>query len=347
MTKRRGCDMVDGQAMTTADDPHHGFSPLDDEAYEWMAHFTGGQASRSDLAALRRWISRSQAHAEAFERVSRTWASLGPVGETLSALGVISRQVPRQVVENSASSSLTMGRRAFLGGALAASAAGAAAIAMAHPPLDLWPSWSELAAEYRTTTGEQRKITLADRVSIDMNTRTSIALRAGTQTEIIAGEALITAGVQAEEPFILLAADGIIAAADARFNVRVEGRTAWISCVTGKVEVEQRSSAVSLPAGQQVHFSPAGMGRSVGVDAAAISAWQSGIIIFQSTPISDVVVEVNRYRPGHIILTNNELGRRLFNARLRIENIGRVVGQIEQAFGARATMLPGGIVLLG
>lgn len=332
--------------MTTADDPHHGFSPLDDEAYEWMARFTGGQASRSDLAALRRWILRSQAHAEAFERVSRTWTSLGPVGETLSALGVISRQFPHHM-KAAASAGPVIGRRALLGGALAASAAGAAAVVMARPPLGLWPSWSELAAEYRTTTGEQRKITLADRVSIDMNTRTSIALRAGAQTEIIAGEALITARAQAEEPFILLAANGRIAAADARFNVRVEDRTAWISCVTGKVEVEQRSSAVSLPAGQQVHLSPAGMGRSVGVDAAAISAWQSGIIIFQSTPIIDVVAEVNRYRPGRIILTSTDLGRRLFNARLRIENIGRVVGQIEQAFGARATMLPGGIVLLG
>jgi transmembrane sensor len=240
-----------------------------------------------------------------------------------------------------------MGRRAFLGGALAASTAGAAAIVLARPPLDLWPSWSELAAEYRTMTGEQRQITLADHISIDMNTRTSIALRAGTEAEIIAGEAMISAAPHAAEPFTLLAAGGRIAAADARFNVRVEGRAAWVTCVRGKVEVEQRSAALSLPAGSQVLFSPAGLGPSVAVDAAAVSAWPSGIIIFHSTPISEVVAEVNRYRPGRIILTNNDLGRRLFNARLRIENIGRVVGQIEQAFGARVTTLPGGLVLLG
>jgi len=338
--------MVNGKVMGTSNDPHPGFSPLDDEAYEWVARFIAGQASRSDLAALRQWVARSQAHAEAFERVSRTWTSLGPVGETLSAVGVISRQFPHRV-KTAAPATPGMGRRAFLGGALAASAAGAAAVGIARPPLDLWPSWSELAAEYRTVTGEQRQITLANRVSIDMNTRTSIALHASAKAEIIAGEAMISAASDAAEPFTLWAADGRIAATDARFNVRIEGRTAWVTCVTGRVQVEQRSAAVSLPAGQQVIFSPAGMGRSVAVDAAAVSAWQSGIIIFQSTPVSDVVAEVNRYRPGRIILTNNELGRRLFNARLRIENIGRVMGQIEQAFGARVTTLPGGIVLLG
>ena len=83
--------MVNGKVMGTSNDPHPGFSPLDDEAYEWVARFIAGQGSRSDLAALRQWVARSQAHAEAFERVSRTWTSLGPVGETLSAVGVISR----------------------------------------------------------------------------------------------------------------------------------------------------------------------------------------------------------------------------------------------------------------
>src|SRR5262245_27353458 len=129
--------------MSTSNDPHPGFSPLDDEAYEWMARFIGGQASRSDRAALRQWVATSQAHAEAFERVSRTWASLGPVGETLSAVGAISRQFPYHV-KTATPANPGMGRRAFLGGALVASAAGAAAVVMARPPLDLWPSWSEL-----------------------------------------------------------------------------------------------------------------------------------------------------------------------------------------------------------
>lgn len=82
-------------------------------------------------------------------------------------------------------------------------------------------------------------------------------------------------------------------------------------------------------------------------DPAFVTAWQGGIVIFHSTPVAEVIAEVNRYRSGKIILTNDALGRERFSARFRIENIERVIGQIEQIFGARATALPGRIVLLG
>jgi transmembrane sensor len=113
------------------------------------------------------------------------------------------------------------------------------------------------------------------------------------------------------------------------------------------VRVEQRTLTVPLSAGQQVNYSGDGMGQPVKVDPASVTAWQDGVVVFEATPIAEVIEEVNRYRPGKIILTNSALGRRLFDARLRIENIGNVVRQIELAFGARATELPGGIVLLG
>lgn len=327
------------------DDSRHGFSQLDDEAYEWVARFAGGHASRVDLAALKRWMARSAAHAEAFERVSRTWESLGPVGQKLAAAGVVSRQFPQQ--HETKAVRFSSGRRAFLGGALAASMAGVG-VMVARPPLELWPSWSELAADYRTNAGEQRQITLADDISIDMNTRTSLAVnRASAEAQLITGEAMVATPPKALAAFTLLAADGRIVATNARFNVRVEGPSARVTCVAGDVRVEQRAAILALPAGQQVLYSADGIGKPVTVDPVTVAAWQNGIVIFQSTPITEVIAEVNRYRPGRIIVTNKELGRRLFNARLRIENIGRVVAQIEQAFGAHATELPGGIVLLG
>jgi transmembrane sensor len=148
-------------------------------------------------------------------------------------------------------------------------------------------------------------------------------------------------------PFTLLVADGRIVATEARFNVRIDDRAVCVTCIAGKVQVEQRTSTMSLPAGQQVLYSDQGMNQPIAVDPAVVVAWHDGIVVFESTPVSDVVVEVNRYRPGKIMLTNRELGRRLFDARLRIENIGNVVRQIELTFGAHATELPGGILLLG
>lgn len=332
--------------MTDIFDDQRDFSSLDREAYEWVRRFEAGTAGQADLAALKRWSVQSSAHQEAFDRVSRAWKRLGPVGRELAA------EEPalsgRQVAERRPT---RIGRRAFLGGAFAAAATGAAVIVV-RPPFGLWPSWSELTADYHTGTGEQRRITLANStVAVEMNTRTSIAVGstgAGTgRIELIAGEAMFSATPKAAESVMVLAADGRITTRDARFNVRLDGRSICVTCLEGEVQVERHAMALSLPAGRQVTYSDTGIGRTAEADPAMVTAWRDGLVIFRSTPIADVVSEINRYRPGRVILTNAALGRRRFNARFRLADIDQVVRQIEQVFGARVTMLPGGIVLLG
>src|SRR5262249_18298289 len=146
-------------------------------------------------------------------------------------------------------------------------------------------------------------------------------------------------------PVTVLAADGRAVAADARFNLRFgDPRSVCVTCLDGQVQVKRLGAILQLQAGQQVVYSDQGIGSVVAIDPAAITAWQQGLVIFRSTPLTEVVAEINRYRPGRVILTSAALGRQQLNARFRIEDIDRVVGQIEQVFGAHATTLPGGIV---
>jgi transmembrane sensor len=191
-------------------------------------------------------------------------------------------------------------------------------------------------------------VLLADRVSIDLNTRTSLAVQSANANgaRLIAGEALISSPPQVP-PFTLLAGDGQVVGSGARFNIRIEDSDVCVTCMSGDVEVRQGMSTLPLPSGQQVRYSGRGLELPVMVNPVMVASWRDGIVVFESTPVTDVIKEVNRYRPGRIILTNRELGRRLFDARLRIENIGNVVRQIELAFGAHVTELLGGIVLLG
>jgi transmembrane sensor len=77
-----------------------------------------------------------------------------------------------------------------------------------------------------------------------------------------------------------------------------------------------------------------------------VTAWQRGLLVFDATPVAEVVEEVNRYRPGRIVLMNNDIGRRSLTARLRIAEADRIVMQIVHIFGAKPTPLPGGIVIL-
>jgi transmembrane sensor len=327
-----------------SDDPIEQLASVDREAQAWVARFASGQATSADIEALKRWYEESPAHAAALNKVSRLWDALGPAGER-----VVRRNLSVIYPRALASGGGRVGRRALVGGALAASAAGIGYV-LFRPPFGLWPSFAELTADYRTATGEQKRIALADGVSIEMSAQTSIAVRSAARdarhVELIAGEAAILAS-EASGPVIVSAGGGRSIASEASFDVRYIGATVCVTCLEGALRVEHGDAAQSLQPRQQLLYSARGVSSVRAVDPAAVTAWRDGFLVFHATPLAEAVEEINRYRPGKIILIDDALGRRLFNARFRIANVGEVVDQIRQVFDAQITSLPGGIVLLG
>jgi transmembrane sensor len=75
-------------------------------------------------------------------------------------------------------------------------------------------------------------------------------------------------------------------------------------------------------------------------------AWRRRVLIFDGQPLAEVVREINRYRPGKIILANDDLGVRKVQARFSLNQLADVAALIQDAYGAKVTLLPGGIVIL-
>jgi transmembrane sensor len=71
------------------------------------------------------------------------------------------------------------------------------------------------------------------------------------------------------------------------------------------------------------------------------------VLIFRGELLSRAVEEINRYRPGRIIVVDASLGGKRIDASFRLDRIEDVVPQIQHVFNARVTRLPGGLVLLG
>ncbi len=165
---------------------------------------------------------------------------------------------------------------------------------------------------------------------------------------LIAGEAAVSTPSARRNPVVVTAGNGRTTGADgARFNLLAEERAVCVTCLEGHIEVEQGGASRLLSAGQQVVYSARGLSAAVAIDPLLVTAWQNGVVIFQATPVRQVVAEVNRYRPGRVILRDEALGRKTFSARLRIDKIDLAIGQIAEVFGAPTTSFPGGIVLLG
>jgi transmembrane sensor len=312
------------------------------EAVDWVQRLASGRATMADAEALKRWRAESPAHEAAFADASRLWKEFGPAAHNLRRRGEISPGLAHRSAPSGA-----VGRRAFIGGGLVAASA-AAAYAVVRPPLDLWPSFAEMTADYRTITGEQRQLSLPSEVSVRLNTQTSVALKASDgnsdQLELIAGEASFAPRMQ--RSLVVLAADGRMTATRARFDVRRMGPAVCVTCVDGDVSVELRSDAAVIGAGQQMRYDRDGLGRVVPADLELVTAWQQGVLIFRSTPLSEVVEEINRYRPGRVVLAGAELADKPVSGRFRIDHIDEILLRLHQAFDIKSRSLPGRIVLL-
>ena len=247
----------------------------------------------------------------------------------------------------------TVNRRSILLGGAVVVVAGAA-YGAARPPFGLWPSLAELNADYHTRTGEQQHITLAGDVAVSLNTQTSLAVLstddAHDRVELIGGEAsfILPAGVA--RSFSVLAAGGKAITNGGKFDVRYTPGSgdAFVSvtCFDGHVRIEKDVNAADLGPGERVRYGSSGLTQVAAVDPTIASEWQRGIVEFRATPLAEAVEEINRYRPGRIILRNDALGRQPLSGRFRIDQMDMVLAQLEFAFSARVQRWPGGFVVL-
>jgi transmembrane sensor len=312
------------------------------EAIAWALRLKPGVATTHDVAAFKDWCLQNPAHAKAFANTRQLWEALGPAGQSVFDPNALQNLAASQRVRAN-----QIGRRAFLTGSVAASAA-VAAYAAIHPPLNLWPSIAELNADYRTATGEQRRIVLANDIAIDMNTQTSIGLRPfaddADRIELIAGEGMIKTRSHAIE---VTAGGGHARGVNAVFNIRRDGDKVSVTCLEGEVSVACQTSSVTLAGQHQVSYSDTGLAPISRTDSAAVTSWREGFLVFHDARLNDVIAEINRYRRGRIVIVGKALGQRLVNGRFYLARLDEVVEKFQNAFGAHVTSLPGGVVIMG
>ncbi len=117
-------------------------------------------------------------------------------------------------------------------------------------------------------------------------------------------------------------------------------------CLGGTVGVQCGDRSVSVPPGHQATYDTDGLYPVSAADLSVATAWQRGQLIFRHQPLARVIEEVNRYRPGRIILLNEKLGQSDVVATFNLDRIEAVPEYLAQAFGARMRFLPAGVVLL-
>lgn len=211
---------------------------------------------------------------------------------------------------------------------------------------------SHPAVAYRTVsvpTGGRLAVTLADGSRITLNAKSSLRyperLTGPTRQVFLTGEGFFEVTPDPAHPFIVTTQTLTTTVKGTSFNVNAyaDDPTAEVTVVTGKVAVVPSKGphkARLLTPGQAVAyqsdtdvFTPTMPARPT--DA---TAWQRGTLLFQRTPLSAVVRQLERQFDVHIQLGNNQLANCTLVGEFGRMPLPDMLNALCQSIGATYTM---------
>jgi transmembrane sensor len=264
----------------------------------WFARTRSGELDAAGRAAFEAWRAADERHDREYRALERVWRAAGKVpAERLLAL---------------AESRPVRGRSWRYAG-IAVACLLALGIGVA---LHLWQQAQPVfTAGLETVRGQHKRLRLPDGSLVEANTQTSMQIgyyRDRRAVVLASGEASFAVEPDAARPFFVDAGKGRVRVTGTRFNVRRDGDAVAVSVLSGRVEVtgalDAGNAPVSLVAGQQARVDASGgVGEARRVDMAALDAWREGRIVFDDTPLAEVVREVSRYRAAPVRLAEPAL----------------------------------------
>lgn len=282
----------------------HTAAPLAPEVVErasvWLARLWSETVTAEDIAACERWRADHPDH-------ERAWERLGVIGQKFRA-PALDPLPPRVAFETltarPAPRVADAGRRRALrvfGGIVTLAGAGYT--------LRRSPMWDTVVADYATSVGEVRRVTLADGTRLWLDTTSAVDVRFSPGERRITlrrGRICIETGpLQGNAPLVVATRQGEIRDIGTRFTVRDDGHRTQVAVFDGIVLVRPTDGERTqrLDAGQATSFSstdvdpPDMSDTSAGFDENAV-AWTRSQLIVERIRLGDLVDTLARYRRG-------------------------------------------------
>lgn len=279
------------------------FPEQNDEAFlrvarEWVVCLASGRITAEEMSRFKQWLAESPAHQAAFDRERIFWQQLEQLKEASAERGGVtetsSLKTPSRYV-----------RRALLAGGLIAASL---ALMVLYQEIRLF-----LLADLRTAVGEQHVATLPDGSVVHLNTDTAIAVTYAERErriDLLQGEALFEVKPDQQKPFRVLAQGGMTQAVGTAFVVQAHEPRTSVTVTEGTVEVStidghgrQAGPSIAVHKNELTHYSPGEAPQAVSSsDSHTVTSWTRGAIVIQGQPFAQAMAEIDRYRPGRIVV---------------------------------------------
>lgn len=346
-----------------------------EEAAGWFIDFNEGELDARGREQFIRWLSRSPEHVRAYLETAATWEDAAGlrrpgtlqaealVAQALADQQKVIRLAGRQVSAETPAPALShTGYPALRPKHVAGFVALAASFAVAFSAFWILSQRNTFV----TAMGEQRSITLADGSTVELNAHSRLKVRFTSterRVELYKGQALFRVKKDPARPFIVRSDGTQVRAVGTQFEVFrkssgtvitvLEGRVAVVPTIDGKRRVAdtpaaehpgtnvppsvQESAAIFLVAGEQLTVAPELVPQPVQVDVTVAAAWTQRQLMFNETPLVEVVAEFNRYNARKIILEDADLGAYHIRGNFQATEPDRLVEFLRDRFGVRVS----------
>ena len=303
-----------------------------EQAANWFAVLGSPSATAADRQRWQAWCDADARHRDAWQRVDAISAAFDrlPSRDRADAHQTLAAATRRQAARRRAAKLL-----------FATGSGGILAWLLAEQQ-GLAP-WS---ADFRTATGERRRVELADGAQIWLNTDSAVDVHYGAdqrRLDLRRGEILVTTAadrVEPARPFVVETAQGVIRALGTRFAVRLQDDATRVDVFDGRVELWPRSVGAPrslLAAGQRGQLTATTVS-APGPAEAAREAWRDGLLLANDVRLGDLIADLARYRRGHLGCTAAVADLRVVGA-YDLADTDRVLAAIEATLPVRVRCL--------
>jgi transmembrane sensor len=302
------------------------------EASNWLARLQSSREGDAELK-FRRWYEADRAHAEAFDRVRKSYDSagllreLGARGERPAAGAGAPRQATRHRFAAAAAIALLLaGALTLTGGRI------------------LWPGPTDVLM-VTTAVGEIRAVRLADGSRVILDTASSLELevsRTKRHAVLKRGRARFEIGATSGS-FVIEAGAAAVSAPNGVLDIERTAAGTRVEILAGQAEVRTGEA-------QKILLGP---GKEVTVDRHSLQArdgskhhgWTNGMLEFDATPLGSAVELANRYSDRRIVL-GPDLDRLRVSGAFRAGDTAGLAKALAAAFGLSLRSAKDGTLIL-
>jgi transmembrane sensor len=268
-------------------------------AARWYLKQADGAMTPGDTEDFTRWLALDARHADAYRRLAKA------MGDVDHAAGSPHLADLRQEAR----------RRAMIRPMRRAPQALAAALILGlllPGALTYWRSFHGASQQFASGVGQRRQITLQDgsRLSLDSDSVVEVNFRSTARSlTLVRGQARFQVAHDASRPFTVAVAGQRVVATGTDFTVERLSAQTIVTLLTGGVAVEPNradslwdrvlprrlaNAAVRLRPRRQLVITDAGTARIGPINPANAISWESGMLTFNSEPLSTAAERFNR-----------------------------------------------------